>query len=212
MLAVLSPARNVRLDSPEGVKPTKPLFPEKTAQIVAELQTRSPWQLESLLDVPPERAFELYDAYANFDSAPAGCALTSYYGAAFRNMVPEAFSRAELDFAQNSLLVLSALYGAARPLDAIRPHRLGLKRDFLVDGQPLYKFWGRDVYDAAFKRGDIVVNLASHDYTKLFSPYLAPRDRHIVCRFLLQRLGQKPRGTVSTVRAARGLIDRKSVV
>lgn len=208
MLAVLSPARNIRPVALEGVVPTKALFPVEVMRVVSTLREYSPWQLESLLDVNPERAFELYDGYQSFDTvAPGIPALLAFYGAAFRNMNVQDFTLDDFAFAQAHLRILSALYGLLRPADGILPYRLGIKREFTVDGQELYAFWGERLYRALFQSGEMVVNLTSQEYAKLFTPYMSPNDRMITCRFLVQKQGGA-RGTVATVRAARGRMAR----
>lgn len=208
MLAILSPARNIRPFSLEGVKPDRPLFPQETGRLAEVLRGYSPWELESLLDVDPERAFGFYDFYQRFDpAAPGTPALLSYYGAAFRNLNAREFDLEDFSFAQEHLRVLSALYGLLRPADGILPYRLGIKREFRVDGRDLYGFWGDRPYRQLFQSGEPVVSLASADYTKLAVPRLLPGDTLITCRFLVQKPGGA-RGTVSTVRAARGRMAR----
>lgn len=208
MIAMLSPARNTR--QPEGQTPptTRPLFIKETARLVQALRTYSPWQLESLLDVPPQRAIDLYDAYQAFDpKAPGTPALLTYLGAAYRNMAPGDFDEADLAFAQDHLRVFSALYGMLRPLDGILPHRLGLKKEFNPGGRDLYAFWGGKLHKALYQTGQLVANLASMEYARLVTPHMRAGDKMLTCRFLVDKPGG-PRATVSTVRAARGLMAR----
>ncbi|MDR3120144.1 MAG: peroxide stress protein YaaA [Clostridiales bacterium] len=236
MIAILSPARNTRAPSvspgsathpaePRGNAPpaaelpptmprgSAPLFPKETRALVKQLRILSPWQLESLLDVRPERALELYRAYQDFfrnSGAPLPSpspSLLAFYGAAYRSMAPQDFSAEEFAFAQGHLRILSALYGLLRPLDGIMPHRLGLGRDFSPGGADLYTFWGDRLYRELFRNGDVVVNIASAEYARLVTAFLRPGDTVVTCRFLIGRPGGA-RGTVSTVRAARGLMAR----
>lgn len=208
MLAIIAPARNVRLPAPGPLPPTKALFGREAEALAARLREYSPWQLESLLDVPPERAFSLHDDYRRFSpNAPGSPALLTYYGAAYRNMRPQDFDPAELAFAQNHLRILSAFYGLLRPMDGIVNHRLGLKKDFTPGGQDLYTFWGDKLCRALYATGEVVVNLASVEYAKLIRPHMLPGQRMVTCRFLVERPGQTT-ATVATVRAARGLMAR----
>ena len=208
MLAILSPARNVRPVRFPGVAPARPLFPAQTRRIVEALRQYSPMELESLLDVRPERALELFDGYRRFDDdSNATPALPSYHGAAFYNLNVPDFDAGDFAFAQARLRVLSALYGLLRPADGILPHRLGLRCGLEVGGKDLYAFWGDALYRALFASGELVVSLASMEYARLVDPYRAPRERMITCRFLVQH-ADGARGTVSTVRAARGQMAR----
>lgn len=208
MLAILSPARNIRPFSLAGIKPEQPLFQKETGRLVEALQRYNPWELEGLLDLNPERAFVLYDFYQHFDPASPGTpALLSYYGAAFWNLNAREFDLGDFSFAQEHLRIMSALYGLLRPADGILPYRLGIKREFRIDGQDLYEFWSDRLYRQLFQSGEPVVSLASADYTRLAVPRLLPGDTLITCRFLVQKPGGA-RGTVSTVRTARGQMAR----
>ena len=208
MLAIMSPARNTRPASLTGVEPDCPLFPDEARQLVDVLRGYSPWELESLLDTNPERALEICVSYQHFDPAVPGTpALLAYCGAAFRNLNVQDFDLDDFSFAQEHLRILSALYGLLRPADGILSHRLGMQRDFRINGQDLYAFWGDRLYKELFRGGEPVVNLTSEEYAKLITPHLAPVDILITCRFLVQKPGVA-RGTVSTVRAARGQMAR----
>lgn len=208
MLVVLSPARNMRPTPFPGVVPQRPLFPTQTAQIVSALRAVGPMELESLLDTRPQRALELFDAYRAFSvDAPGTPALSTYDGAAFRNLGVCDFSEKDFTFAQQHLRILSALYGLLRPSDGILPHRLGLASPLRVGGADLLSLWGDRVYRALFSEGQLVLNLTSQEYARLYTPYVKPGEQIITCRFLLQ-YPDGARGTVSTVRAARGQVAR----
>ena len=208
MLILLSPARNIRPFPASAIKPERPVFLREALQLAEVLKEYDPWQLESLLDLNPERAVEMMKCYREFEpDAPGTPALLSYYGAAFRNMNPMDFEQDDFDFAQKQLRILSAFYGILRPADGILPHRLGMKKEFRIDGQDLYAFWGRRIYEQVFPQEQAVVNLASLEYAKLIMPFLSPGDEVVRCRFLVQG-PNGARGTVATIRAARGLMAR----
>lgn len=210
MYFVISPARNMRPADIPGFPSGNLLFPKEAKAIAESVKKYSPWQLESLLGVNPQRAMDLYDNYQRFHvNAPGTPALFTYFGAAFRNLNPWDFTAEELVFTDKHLRILSALYGMLRPSDGILPYRLGLdKKGFLVAGKPLYEYWGRKIYDALFGDRQPVVCLTSGEYFKLLAPYIKPSDVWVNCRFKVKKPGQPPRGTVSTVRAARGQMAR----
>ena len=51
-------------------------------------------------------------------------AILSYEGIAFQYMAPAVFENGQLDYVQNHLRILSAFYGALRPMDGVTPYRL----------------------------------------------------------------------------------------
>ena len=186
-----TPKKTRLLDTQQGTLPLKPLFTQAAYE-------------DSPLSCNKKRNQAQHTKSRSDESCAA---LLAYYGAAFRSMNPLDFDAGDLAFAQRHLRILSALYGVLRPMDGILPHRLGMKKDFLVDGQDLYAFWGRRVYEKAIEDASTIINLCSQEYIKLIIPYLAPAHTLITCRFLVQKPGGA-RASIATIRAARGLMVR----
>lgn len=205
--AIIAPARNCAQASHPGIEPCGPPFLGDALRLADAVRRYDPWQLESLLDVNPLRALELHAQYQRFGRGDASPALLSYYGAAYRAMRPSAFTPGNWDYARRHLRILSALYGLLGPADGIEPHRLGM--NFRYRGGDLYAFWGDRLYRRLDEEGGVLVNLASEEYARLVAPHYPP-ERVVTCRFLRNK-GGRTRGTVSTVRAARGLMARYMV-
>jgi cytoplasmic iron level regulating protein YaaA (DUF328/UPF0246 family) len=75
---------------------------------------------------------------------------------------------------QNSLLILSGLYGVLKPFDLIYPYRLemGLPYSPSKEFQNLYQFWNKKLmnyFQKNLKENDVIINLASLEYTKAIS-------------------------------------------
>ena len=100
---------------------------------------------------------------------------------------------------------MSALYGALRPLDVIHPYRLEMSRR--PRGMNLYKFWGSKFRDDLYAETDLVVNLASSEYSRAVSKQLKPGDRFLTCEFLSER-GVKLRCLAANAKMARGAMAR----
>jgi cytoplasmic iron level regulating protein YaaA (DUF328/UPF0246 family) len=69
---------------------------------------------------------------------------------------------------QNTLRILSGLYGILKPFDNIKPYRLEMGTKISIKGtKNLYDFWKKDVTNSILKEiieDDIIVNLASNEY------------------------------------------------
>ena len=116
------------------------------------------------------------DRYRNFEtpfhSGNAKQAPYSFTGDVYRHMRLSTWSEPQISFAQETLRILSGLYGYLRPLDLIQPYRLEMKtRLSTARGKDLYRFWGdritrlleRDLQNQA---QPILINLASLEYAK----------------------------------------------
>lgn len=205
MIVILAPARNAQ-PLPYGAAGT-PIFINEARRLAGYLGGLSPWQLESLLDVRPERALQLHAVYNGFGDAPTGPALLAYAGEVYRQLQPGGFTKAQMDFARRRLRILSALYGLLRPLDGIAAYRLNMKRQLRPYGQSMYDFWGDKPCRLLFGEGEVVVNLASGEYSKMITPHMRRGESMINCHFMVDRQGC-PRRTLPAVRTIRGKMAR----
>ena len=85
----------------------------------------------------------------------------------------ESFSEEDYDYAQETLRILSGLYGVLRPLDLIQPYRLEMGTKLETEyGKNLYEFWGNSLTESLNKALDespgekVLINLASNEYFK----------------------------------------------
>lgn len=87
-------------------------------------------------------------------------------------MEVEDFTAKELEYAQQTIGILSGLYGLLRPLDLIQPYRLEMKtRLDVAEHKNLYEYWGSQITDQinALEQKS-VVNVASKEYFKAVKP------------------------------------------
>jgi len=93
-----------------------------------------------------------------------------YDGLCFKNMNREDLDSKDLDYIDKHLFILSALYGAVRPFDLISPYRL----DFLMKTEMgnLYKFWQDEIAKKVLEDEDLIVNLASDEFSKTIKKHI----------------------------------------
>lgn len=208
MIAILSPAKNMRAARLEGLVLTQPVLFERTRRLAPMLRAMEPWELESRLKINPRLALKAFSDFQEFET-PGGesPALLSYHGLAYQNLEAESLSLEDFAFAGDCLRILSAFYGVLRPSDAIKPYRLEFQCGFQPNGETLYRFWGDSIYRELFRNGDTVINLASKEYSKTITPFLTSKDRMITCDFLTYRRG-KLMTLAALAKMARGRMAR----
>lgn len=113
---------------------------------------------------------ETFENIKNFDSLKVVSALSLYNGVSFKNLELEKYSKDNIEYANNTLLILSAFYGVLRPSDYVRKYRLDMTMK--IDLTSLYSFWNRIVTDYIInllqKDSDkVLINLASGEYSKM---------------------------------------------
>lgn len=127
-------------------------------------------------------------------------AVMSYEGIQYQYMAPSVMNEVSLNYLQEHLRILSGFYGLLKPMDGVVPYRMEMQARLkpelqiqrqsenstdVVEGtyKTLYQFWGRRLADALFRETDIIVNLASKEYSKAIAVYLTPGIRFITCVF-----------------------------
>src|SRR5690606_8260877 len=76
----------------------------------------------------------------------------------------------KIDKLQNTVRILSGLYGLLKPTDLIQPYRLEMGTKMPVGTKKnLYEFWKKDITKALndeLEDGELFLNLASNEYFK----------------------------------------------
>ena len=178
MLFALSPAKSLDYQTPLPRaalnRATEPLFMAQAAALIDCLAPLTPPQIASLMDLSDELAALNVGRYAAWSphSTPANSrpAALAFDGDVYGGLDARSLKPAQLDWAQNHLLILSGLYGVLRPLDRLQPYRLEMGTRLANPlGADLYTFWASTVPDylnqrLAEQRTPVLVNLASQEY------------------------------------------------
>ena len=121
-----------------------------------------------------------------FNLQNAKQAVFAFKGDVYTGLAVETMDKAGIDYLQNSLRILSGLYGLLRPLDLMQAYRLEMGTKL---GHPsckdLYQFWGTKLTeqlnaDLDSAGHDYLINLASNEYfkavqvKKLSRPFITP--------------------------------------
>ncbi len=204
MKLILSPARRMKMSADQ--QGTLPVFQSETEYLLAHLRQYAPWQLESIFKANAKLSSDAFFDYQHFGAVGEGCpALFAYDGLVYKNLDPASLSQSALDYATDSLRILSALYGVLRPFDLVRPYRLEMITKLQWDEGTMYAFWKDKLYRALYASPDCVVNLASEEYAKCIRPHLKPQDRFIDIVFIKSLHGRIP---TTLAKMARGQMAR----
>ncbi|MCX7996989.1 MAG: peroxide stress protein YaaA [Patescibacteria group bacterium] len=177
MLIVTSPAKTLDFSSDwraaVNIPVTEPAFIRKACEIAAILRSYSPEKLGALMHLSDKLAAVNAAQYATFipRHTPANSrpAILAYSGDIYRQLRAHHYTEPQQKYLQNSLRILSGLYGLLRPYDLIQPYRLEMKTPLTIGtAANLYAFWRHDITKAlnetAKQNGHtILLNLASDE-------------------------------------------------
>ncbi|MDU1828801.1 MULTISPECIES: YaaA family protein [Anaerococcus] len=196
MKIILSPAKSFKEN--KGFKTEDLLFEEKTKILVDKFKKYTMNEMGNLNrtnDKLTEKAYYDYQEF-NFDHLN-NPAIFAYDGLVFKQFSSKDFK--DLDYLNDHVYIISALYGLLKPLTGISDYRLYFD-NFDIN---LYEFWGRDLYDELFKDDELVINLASKEYTKTIRPFLKDKDKFLSLSFKDNKDG-KLRSYTAWMKQARG--------
>lgn len=203
MRTIISPAKNMKVRTREGITLSNCRFPEKTETVIGTLKKCTPWDLESYMKINEKLAGEAFADIQAFSMEKEGtAAILTYDGLVFKHMDAVNWDLDTLQYAQEHLRILSACYGALGALDGIQPYRLEMQCKIPIEEQNLYAFWGDTIYQEVYRDEEIVLNLASEEYAKCVRKY-AKKDCLIDVEFLNMHKG-KLKTLATLAKMARG--------
>lgn len=198
MITVISPSKSVMKQvQPTNLTMTKPLFPDKTSALVSKLQKMSQKKLTSTLGVSDTLGKLNYDRFQSWDTTARRAALWMYSGDVYNGIDAYSMNQSQIDYAQQALLIVSGLYGLARPLDAVQPYRLEMRLPFAVGrAKTLYEYWQTMLNNYLEQVADDTILLcASPEYSTAIKQALPNGVQTITPRFMQETdTGLKEKG------------------
>ncbi|KQN93432.1 hypothetical protein ASE95_00245 [Sphingomonas sp. Leaf231] len=184
MIAVLSPAKTLDLDTPAPFPATPARFAGEAATLAKAASHLTQKRLAELMKISPALAKLNADRFHDFPDAQERPALYTFAGDVYTGLDAATLDEPAVHFAQDHLRLLSGLYGLLRPLDGIRPYRLEMGTRWAPRRDRLTDWWGMRIADAlaqdvAAEGSGTVLNLASQEYWEAVSGKL-PDDVRVL--------------------------------
>lgn len=196
MKIIISPAKSFKKN--EGIETNGLLFPEKTKILVDKFKKYSMNEMGNLNRTNDKLTEKAYYNYQEFDFENLNNpAIFAYDGLVFKQFNKDDFD--DLDYLNDHVYIISALYGLLKPLTGMADYRLYFDNSDIN----LYEFWADDLYKELYKNDDLIINLASKEYTKTIRPFLKDNDKFISLSFKDDKDG-KLRSYTAWMKQARG--------
>ena len=175
MKLVISPAKSLNYESalPTTLS-TDSRFLDEAQQLNKLLKKKSPKALSELMRISPNLGQLNYERNQDwaipFTAENARPAIYAFSGDVYRGLDAYTIPTSKLETLQNSIRIISGLYGLLNPLDLVQPYRLEMGTKLPVGkAKNLYEFWRKKLTTALneeLKEGELFVNLASQEYFK----------------------------------------------
>lgn len=185
MRIIISPAKKMNPDLDGPAPEALPQFLGEAERLKEALQAMTPKELQALWKcndvIAGQNVARLRTMELRRRLTPA---LFAYEGLQYRYMAPRVFTSEHLAYVREHLRILSGFYGLLRPFDGVTPYRLELQAKLSVDGcKDLYGFWGGKLSERLAAETDLVLNLASEEYSRAVRPHLPSGVRFLTCTF-----------------------------
>ncbi|MEO1012952.1 MAG: peroxide stress protein YaaA [Bacteroidota bacterium] len=173
MKIVISPAKSLNFESElPTAKNSQPQFLAQSERLNKVLAKKRPKALSKLMGISDNLAQLNWERNQNF-STPftvynARPAVYAFNGDVYQGLDAYTIPMEKLDRLQDTLRILSGLYGILRPLDLVQPYRLEMGTALKIGRKKnLYEFWKKDLtayLNSELQDGELFVNLASNEY------------------------------------------------
>ena len=173
MKIVISPAKSLDYETPLPTKKyTEPVFLESAQKLNKILAKKKPKALSGLMSISDNLAQLNWERNQNF-SIPfttdnARQSVFAFNGDVYQGLDAFTLKEHQLDTLQETLRILSGLYGVLRPLDLMQPYRLEMGTSLPVGkNKNLYEFWKKSItahLNSEMNEDELFINLASNEY------------------------------------------------
>lgn len=172
MINVISTAKSMDFQTPSICNKSSKITP--TSEMDSTLSALKKLSINDIMQsmkVSQKIAELNYSRFQNFETLPEKQALYAYNGDVYNNIDTDTLDNTAIDFSQNHLRILSALYGLLKPLDLIKAYRLEMSskvKKLAPKGMNL--FWKKHITQSINSeikthKNKFLINIASNEYS-----------------------------------------------
>ena len=179
MKILISPAKSLDFENEvETSHSSNPLFGKQAKQINDIIKDLSPPDLGKLMSISPKLSdlnWKRNQEFQNSDSSEKQ-AIYAFNGDVYDGIDISSIPNDKHEKIQESVRILSGLYGILKPFDIIKPYRLEMGTKISVNGSKnLYDFWSESVTKSITDEvsdDELIINLASNEYFSVINSKL----------------------------------------
>ncbi|SDL01762.1 YaaA family protein [Halanaerobium congolense] len=175
MKIILSPSKTQNHERKREEKGRNILKEEMTKELFDYLKSLSKEELKKELDIQGnllDRTYELYQEHSYDDQTLP--AIECYNGSAFKQIDLDSYNKDQFSYMQEKLIIISPMYGPLHSDTEIWPYRLEMR--LKPNGINLNEYW-QDIMKDYFDDIDLIINLASNEYSKVVEDNYRGKNR-----------------------------------
>ncbi len=173
MKIVISPAKSLDFETEIPIEDASvPEFLDRSLRLNKILKKKSPRVLSKMMGISNDLASLNWERNQSFSlpftTSNAKQAVFAFNGDVYQGLDAYHLDKTQLKTLNDTLFILSGLYGILRPLDLMQPYRLEMGTSLKVGrAKNLYEFWKPTLtafLNEQLKEGELFINLASNEY------------------------------------------------
>ncbi|MGB1308879.1 MAG: YaaA family protein, partial [Oceanihabitans sp.] len=175
MKLVLSPAKSLDFETQlPTAKNTEACFLKEAERLNKLLKKKSARSLSKLMHISDNLGQLNYQRnqewHLPFTKENARPAVYTFDGDVYKGLDANTIPTEKIDRLQNTVRILSGMYGVLKPLDLMQAYRLEMGTKMAIGkNKNLYAFWKKKVtqsLNAELEENELFLNLASNEYFK----------------------------------------------
>ena len=175
MKVVISPAKSLDFETKLPTsRYSEASFLSEAERLNKILKKKSARSLKKLMGISENLAQQNYERNQQwalpFTKENSRQAVYVFSGDVYRGIDVYTLPKEKIEYMQDTLRIISGLYGILKPLDLIQPYRLEMGSKFPVGVKKnLYEFWKQKITEKIneeLEEDEVFVNLASNEYFK----------------------------------------------
>lgn len=182
MRIIVSPAKKMNISDDIFEYRDMPIFLDKAEELKDYIKSLSYDECKSIWKCNDKIAELNYSRFKNMNlKERLTPAIFSYEGIQYQYMGVKVLDEDSLEYLQEHIRILSGFYGILRPLDGVVPYRLEMQAKLIKhQNKNLYDYWSDQIAEQLFSETDLIINLASKEYSKCIEKYLPKKEDSII--------------------------------
>jgi len=172
---LLSPAKSIAKEPVLYGSPSTPVHEKMAVDLIAILKKKTPKEIQDLMSISPALSELNWSRYQDWNPLKSNINViqpaVAFTGEVYKGLDATSFDEKDWAYAQQTIKIISGLYGLLRPLDGIAPYRLEMGTKLQIDksSKNLYEYWREKLTETMISElnsDDVILNLASLEYAK----------------------------------------------
>ncbi|RVU54826.1 peroxide stress protein YaaA [Anaerosphaera multitolerans] len=185
MKILITPAKEMKLENSQNYN-NDLIFKNETIEIINSLKSYSKDELKKEFKLNDKIAEKSYKEWQTINHNKKSNAIFTFNGLMYRNMNLKELFPSQLNYIDNTVRIISPLYGLIKPFDGIALHRLDFSKNITLKSNiKLIDFWKEKISSYLLEEDSLFLNLLSDEFLKVLDKDVIKKSLFV--KFMINR-------------------------